>query len=487
MSSLTPNTTFAQRYRVQHLLGSGGHAEVYLALQIGLERPVALKILQPHLFDGPDDKVAITLKRFEQEALLISKLRDPHTITMYDYGVSPQGQHFMAFEYIEGLSLDQLQEQERSLEPKRVVRILRQLLMSLQEAHALGVIHRDIKPQNVMIYTHMGRADCIKLLDFGIAKLADEHASDWTAQGSIVGTPRYTAPERIRSQPLVPASDLYSLGLIAYELLVGTRPFEGLGTIDILRAQISDPSFTLPPSLNVPGALRQVIDRLTNKDQTQRYQSAQQVLSDLDLWNAPSLSALTRAPGHLDTDPLNEHPDLSKATQRQAPLSAQDIQAILATQKEAPYIGAPTLKLDSITAQELAFDDSETQRLTPLSQADVDQMLEEQKQARAKMPAERPQITPSLLELAAISPEPQQLGDTASEPQPSAPAPSPTPAPTPASAQNRQDPREIHTQTVQFTEQTPPPQSSTKSKIIYALAMLWAISMIAGAAFVAFN
>lgn len=481
MSSLTPNTTFAQRYKVQHLLGAGGHAEVYLALQIGLERPVALKILQSHLFDGPADKVEITLKRFEQEALLISKLRDPHTITMYDYGVSPQGQHFMAFEYIEGLSLDQLQEQERSLEPKRVVRILRQLLMSLQEAHALGVIHRDIKPQNIMIYKHMGRADCIKLLDFGIAKLADEHSSDWTAKGSIVGTPRYTAPERIRSQPLGPASDLYSLGLIAYELLVGTRPFEGLGTIDILRAQISDPSFTLPPSLNVPGALRQIINRLTDKDQAQRYQSAQQVLTDLDLWNAPSLSTLTQAPGHLDTDPINEHPDLSKATQQQAPLFAQDLQALLAPQpKEEPYIGAPTLKLDPITAQELAFDDIETQQLKPLSQADIDQMIEEKKQARAKMPAERPQITPSLLNQPAISPEPQQLGDAASEPQPS--------APTSAIAQPRQDPREIHTQTVQFTEQTTaPPQSSTKSKIIYALAMLWAISMIVGAAFVAFN
>lgn len=482
-STPTPGHVFAQRYTIQRLLGSGGHAEVYLATQLGIERPVALKILQPQLFDGPADKAQVMLKRFEQEAMLISKLRDPHTIIMYDYGQDQAGRHFMAFEYIDGLSLDQLITQQGRFEPKRIVRILRQLLMSLQEAHALGVIHRDIKPQNIMVYDHIGRPDCVKLLDFGIAKLADEQAqNDWTAKGSIVGTPRYTAPERIRSQPLSPASDLYSLGLICLEMATGLRPFEHLGPIEILRSQIADPSLSLPRELTLPGALRQIIDRLMEKDQSGRYQSAEQVLLDLEAWNAPAIpSSPQDAPAHLQ-DPHAPDPQQLKNTFKYAPAPPPAHQHLL----EEPQVGAPTLKLDPIAAEAFALDDRATKPINHLSDEQLDQLttnklpklpkLSEPEPAPIEPPQERAsnklnhrQITPSILG--------QQAAVAAAV---ASPAPLQSPTPAPKASQARPDAKDIHTQTLSFDERTSPPaKSSMLPALMITLVLLAIIAMLA--------
>ena len=301
MQPLPPGQIIAGRYRIQSVLGVGGHAAVYLAQQEGLQRKVAIKVL--NTADAP--KLDVLMKRFEQEARLISQLRDPHTITMYDFGQTPEGMLYMVQEYVEGEDLAHLFKREGQLEPERVVKIVQQLLSSLQEAHALGVLHRDIKPQNIMVYTHVGRRDQIKLLDFGIAKMAGEAGQDWTAEGSLVGTPRYIAPERIRGKKLSPSSDIYAVGLVAYELLTGRRVMEGKKGIAALQAQLSDPSTKLDPSLPIPGALRAIVDRMMEKEVPRRYSTAEQVLADLERWRDHSLDPLDQGPPTLvgNTDP----------------------------------------------------------------------------------------------------------------------------------------------------------------------------------------
>src|SRR5690606_38246189 len=140
--------------------------------------------------------------RFQQEARLVSRLRSPFTITMYDYGRTPSGLLYMVLEYVSGQSIAELLAGGAPVAPQRVVKILNQILISLHEAHALGMLHRDLKPANIMVYEHLGQADQVKLLDFGIAKvIGDSHQQrniDLTSDGNIIGTPRYMSPEQIR-------------------------------------------------------------------------------------------------------------------------------------------------------------------------------------------------------------------------------------------------------------------------------------------------
>ena len=295
---IEPGYLLAGRYRIESPLGSGGHAYVFLARQEGLDREVAVKLLKSapalRLEDLPEDKLEVMIKRFEHEARTISQLRDPGTITMYDYGSTQDGLFYMVTEYIQGESLKQLLKREGALAPRRAVKILEQLLYSLQEAHALGVLHRDIKPDNIMLFTHLGRRDRVKLLDFGIAKLVDQStdSTDLTAEGSLVGTPRYIAPERIRGEELTPASDLYGLGLVVHEMLTGERVLPGKRGVHALQSQLNDPSINLPDHVCAPGALRQIVDRLTKKDLEERYKLAEQVIHDLEHWQRADLTEI---------------------------------------------------------------------------------------------------------------------------------------------------------------------------------------------------
>lgn len=283
MGQVKPGDLLAGRYRIEAPLGSGGHANVFLAYQEKLDRKVAIKILKTSEGDEfiPDHKSEILHKRFEQEAKLISQLRDPRTITMYDYGATSDGTLYMVTEYVEGRSLKEVLAKEGAIHQDRVLRILDQLLLSIQEAHALGVLHRDIKPDNIMLYEHLGRRDQIKLLDFGIAKIVGDTDVDLTAENSIVGTPRYIAPERIRGEELAPSSDLYSLGLVTYEMLTGRRVLEGLKGIRALQSQLSDPSTELPQDLAIDPRIRALVNKLMRKEPSMRYRVAQQVLDEL--------------------------------------------------------------------------------------------------------------------------------------------------------------------------------------------------------------
>ncbi|MFU8803577.1 MAG: serine/threonine-protein kinase [Bradymonadaceae bacterium] len=284
-----PGELFQERYRIAKVIGAGGFAQVYRAVQEDLEREVALKILIP-AGDGPPgtDRASYSQKlvqRFHQEAKLVSRLRDPHTITMYDYGHAENGLLFMVFEYVNGLSLSQVVNRSGALKASRVIKILKQTLSSLHEAHALGMMHRDIKPANIMIYEHVGRPDQVKLLDFGIAKVfseAEAPVNDLTTDGAIVGTPRYMSPEQILGKPLTPASDIYSLGLVGYEMLVGQKANDSHTSMTVIGRQLDPMSFAVPPELAIPPELRRVIDRMLVKKVEDRFATADEVIAALE-------------------------------------------------------------------------------------------------------------------------------------------------------------------------------------------------------------
>jgi serine/threonine-protein kinase len=177
-------------------------------------------------------------------------------------------------------------EREAPLHPARVVSILRQCLSSLQEAHALGVLHRDIKPGNIMLYEHVGRTDQVKVLDFGIAKSvlggSGQTQQDLTRDDVIVGTPRYMSPEQLRGTDLGPPTDLYSLGLVAFELLVGRKAIQASSTLNIISQQLAPESVALPSDHRYPAELRKVVNRMLAKDLAGRYETAEQVIAELD-------------------------------------------------------------------------------------------------------------------------------------------------------------------------------------------------------------
>lgn len=291
MAATFPKTgdLFEGRYRIGPMIGAGGFARVYKAQQEDLGREVALKIMTPPK-DGDYDPHLV--ERFNQEARLVSRLRDPHTITMFDYGRNQDGLLYMVFEYVNGVSLSNLIASEAPIRADRAMKILRQTLSSLEEAHSLGMLHRDIKPGNIMVFEHVGRPDQVKLLDFGIAKLtgADQPGQDLTADGALIGTPRYMSPEQIRGEKLTPQSDLYSLGLVAYELLMGKKAIESNSSVTIIGKQLDPQSFALPPMANVPAGLRTWVNRLLAKERAHRFKSATDALQALGaLENAKGL------------------------------------------------------------------------------------------------------------------------------------------------------------------------------------------------------
>jgi serine/threonine protein kinase len=210
----------AGRFRIEREIGTGGMGTVYLATHLGLERPVAVKIIRPE-FEGDRD----VTERFLREARTMAKLRHPHAAMIFDAGSLPDGRHFIVMEYVEGQTLSQALSKEGRFSATTAVQIATQVCDVLEEAHRLGIIHRDLKPSNIMLGE---RGVCV--LDFGVAKVlastADvtaTHAS--TGSGQLVGTPRYMSPEQCLGQRVGARSDLYSLGILIYEMLAGRPPF----------------------------------------------------------------------------------------------------------------------------------------------------------------------------------------------------------------------------------------------------------------------
>ena len=267
---------FEGRYELIALLGEGGFARVFRGRDLAVGRDVAIKVLSP----TGGEYSTLAGARFLRECRLIANLQDPHTITMYDFGESPSGLLYMVTEFVAGEDLRTTLQKQRRLSPRVVVRILRQLLEALREAHTNGVFHRDVKPANILVYTHDDDPYCVKLLDFGLARPVDADATQLTGAGRLVGTPRYMSPEQVFAQNLGPQSDIYSLGLVAYEMLTGEPAVDGPTMKALLRAHLSGSPVIVPESLAPPG-IRAVIEKMCVRDLDERYASADEVLRAL--------------------------------------------------------------------------------------------------------------------------------------------------------------------------------------------------------------
>ncbi len=270
MPSPTPNTLIDGRYKVLSKLGSGGMADVFLAEDQQLSRKVALKLLHERFAADPD-----FVERFRREAQAAAGLQHPNVVGVYDRG-RYEDTYYIAMEYLPGRTLKQLIRDEAPIEPIRAIDITLQVLKAARFAHRRGVIHRDLKPHNVIV----DDADQAKVTDFGIARAG---ASDMTETGSIMGTAQYLSPEQAQGLSVGAGSDLYSIGVVLYELLTGRVPFDGDAAVTIALKHVSETP--QPPSQinpNVPLELDQIVLWVLNKNPSDRPANADELITALE-------------------------------------------------------------------------------------------------------------------------------------------------------------------------------------------------------------
>jgi serine/threonine protein kinase/tetratricopeptide (TPR) repeat protein len=249
-ASLPAGTLLARKYRIVAPLGEGAFGQVYQAEQLGLGRMVAVKRVAGSLAQSAE-----AVARFQREALAISRLRHPNIVAVHDFGQGEDGSLFLVMELVPGQSLRKLMTGKDPLRPVRILDIIEQILSALECAHQAGVIHRDVKPENVMVEDVPGRADLSKLLDFGLGKLQDdENQFVQTQHGAIVGTPLYVAPEQLRGEPIDARFDLYSTGVMLYEMVTRRPPFRAPTVMGLLSKHLNEPPE--PPSLHAAELVR---------------------------------------------------------------------------------------------------------------------------------------------------------------------------------------------------------------------------------------
>lgn len=271
-AAITFGEDFGPRYRVEALLGTGGMGKVYKARDKELDRTVALKILRQDVVEDP-----VALQRFKQELQLASRITHPNILRIHDLGEC-RGLKFISMEYVEGGDLYQILKKEGALPLTRALPLMRQLCEALQAAQSVHVVHRDLKPQNVLV----GADDHVFVSDFGLATSAESSLVGLTRTGAILGTPKYMSPEQVEGKPVDQRTDIYSLGLIFYEILTGALPFTGDSTYQLLYQRVHELP-RRPELLNpkIPGYLSAIVLRCIERDPALRYQSASEILNDL--------------------------------------------------------------------------------------------------------------------------------------------------------------------------------------------------------------
>ncbi len=276
--------TIAGRYKIEELIGQGAMGRVYRAVQQPINRQIAVKVLHHHLME--DRRVA---KRFEREAQAASRFNHPNSIGIIDFGQENESL-FIAMEYITGQDLAEAISGQAPIEPERAVNIATQVLSALQLAHANQIIHRDLKPENIMLEELPGHNDFVKVCDFGIAKIqqtaeTQNTESALTMFGMICGTPYYMSPEQAKGEELDGRTDLYSMGVILYEMLTGEVPFQGTTPVEVIARHLTDPP-TPPteayPNLSIPRALEEVVMQALSKDRETRFKDAQTMSQALE-------------------------------------------------------------------------------------------------------------------------------------------------------------------------------------------------------------
>ncbi len=330
---MTESGTLSGRYEIGDRLGSGGMSSVHMATDLTLERTVAVKILAEHLSD--DERF---VARFRREALAVAKLIHPNIVQVYDTGID-RGRHYIVMEYVEGRSGAQILQKHGPLDAETTAEIGAQACAGLDYAHRRGIIHRDVKPGNLMIMggpVDGGAQLTVKLTDFGIARAVEQ--TRITQVGSVVGTAAYLSPEQVRGEEATPATDVYALGVVLYQFLTGRLPYEGSTLAELaVRQQNERP---LPPSTyndEVSETLGAAVLRALEGDPARRYASASELAGGLelglqgeDVTLPPGEGATpTRVLGgetatrHLDRTAQTEYRPAPSPTRRPTPRSVQ--------------------------------------------------------------------------------------------------------------------------------------------------------------------
>jgi serine/threonine protein kinase len=268
MLELSPGVLFAGRFRIESLLGTGGHGRVYVAHHEVLQRSFALKLIGPRTISDPT-----TASRFRREVRAAARIENAHVVYIHDFGISDEGVPYIAMEHVPGTTLA-LSLQSGPLAVPRVLSILGQIAEALIAAHACDVVHRDLKPGNVMLMSQQGQPDFVKVLDFGLAHFLNQSAG--TTSRERAGTPYYLSPEQVSDAPVDFRSDIYSAGVVAFEMLSGTVPFSG-NLMDVLKAHV----VRMPPSpsrlakrRDIPAALEGLVMRCLAKSPEDRFPNA---------------------------------------------------------------------------------------------------------------------------------------------------------------------------------------------------------------------
>jgi serine/threonine-protein kinase len=317
----------ATRYRLEERVAGGGMGEVWRATDLLLQRTVAVKLLREALAEDP-----VVSERFRREALLAAQLSHPNMAGVYDY-VQDEGRTGIVMEFVEGETLAERIARKGRLSVAESVRVGTSLLSALRAAHQAGIVHRDVKPGNVML-TESGD---VKVTDFGIARSTSDHTL--TEAGMVIGTAHYLAPEQVSGKAATPASDLYSVGAVMYEMLAGKRPFEAESPIAVAMKRLTEE----PPPLrsvrsDVPAPVANAIARALERDPAERYASAEEMRRAVD--DAAGASAPATMPTRLDPTPTDvlpvDGPSDATATSA-AHAETRDVPAVVAERRKRDY------------------------------------------------------------------------------------------------------------------------------------------------------
>jgi len=294
------------RYRLTHRLGKGGMGEVWAAYHHGLERSVAVKILRPE-----NERDEVDARRFEREIHALAGLEHPNTVKLYDFGIAEDGRLYYAMELLEGETLRKLVKREGRLSVARAISLVKQASRALAEAHARGIVHRDVKPDNLFVTSTDETKDVVKLIDFGIASVMGDSRFDVTRTGMVTGTPGTMAPEVIMGEVATPASDVYSLGAVFYLLLAGELPFgEDRGGATLVAHVHESPDL---PSLRgdrvVPSEIERIIMRCLAKSPEDRFANAGELANALDACAFSGSFHLVPEPARADAPSIAEAPE----------------------------------------------------------------------------------------------------------------------------------------------------------------------------------
>ena len=298
--------TVSGRYAIQEILGEGSMGVVFLAEHTHFKKKVALKVMRAEFLDNPE-----AVERFQREAQATGHIEHPNVCTATDFGQLEDDRFFLVMEYLDGMTLGDLLDSEQRLEPARAVKLTLQIARGLQRAHELEVIHRDLKPDNVLLVEREGDPEFVKITDFGVARVEVVDAQNLTQAGTTMGTPVYMSPEQAVAARADVRSDLYTLGVMLFEMLAGEVPFYSDSLAVILSMHANEPAPSMhdvAPDAMIPQDLCEIVERLLHKNPDQRFQTALELISaletaDLSPWvpglGGASSAGSTAAPAQL--------------------------------------------------------------------------------------------------------------------------------------------------------------------------------------------